>query len=835
MTAPVFISKIKPDPDELDFDALKRAGIALVQDLCGTIWTDYNAHDPGVTMLEQLCYGLTELAYRSDFSPEDYLAGVDGRIDLERHALYPPNEIFPSEAVTEDDFRKLLYDQIPEIEDVWIEDAASSSGNPSRDGLITVFVKLGDSNGTAGSNVGRTSLEARVRQQVANLFAQHRSICQDIDEIRIVGTRAFFLTGDIEIHSMRDPAAIYADIFFQCAHQVISGFQVERYEDVIAQGASLEQLFTGPVTGHGFIAGADGTGGADVRGAISVVQLIGLIRGIDGVRQVHRLGICDAEGNPADMNALNGNLLPRLQFPETEEQKGFLSLHFTHTAQAQRGADDSGAELQAEKASVLVDDARIELKKLQFESNAGRHRTQSLEQVFVMPRGIHRHLAQYHSIQHDFPAIYGINQYGVPATAAPHELARVKQLKAYLFVFEQLMANYLKSVQEIPRLFSVDADLTQSYFSQRITDRMLPNIEPLYVTDAGRIEKALDDIRAGFDPFEDRRSRVLDTLLAMYGEEFTQQTLRKFNYYHHRHSHGWLLENKLAFLVQIASLNRLRAAAFHTAEPAWDTDNVSGAQRKINVLLGLHEQHGCRSLCDVLLKRGLKLVPDANANNATLGRLHSRLTSGAAAARQPELHTIPESLFRKGFGADSYTIERHGDDAEIYFQASPRQQKLSLGKHVQYDDAARHVQEFREAIRRLNMASEGFHMVEHVLLRPRRHDSAEHAEAKPPHDFYAFRVSVIFPSWTARFGDREFRKLAQETVCHNLPAHVYPEFHWLDFVPMQDFEGRFRHWLEVLRKPMNGEQSVRALDHASARLVRFLQRHRQSAIKTHWV
>ena len=420
----------------------------------------------------------------------------------------------------------------------------------------------------------------------------------------------------------------------------------------------------------------------------------------------------------------------------------------------------------------------------------------------------------------------------MPATAAPHELARAKQLKAYLYVFEQLMANYLKNVQEIPQLLSVDADLKQSYFSQRITNQMLPNIEPLYVPG---METALDDIRAQFDPFEDRRSRVLDTLLAMYGEEFTQQTLRKFNYYHHRHSHGWLLENKLAFLVRIAPLNQQRVAAFHYAEPAWDTDNVSGAQRKISVLLGLHEQHGCRSLCDVLLKRGLKLVPDANANDATLSRLHARLTAEVAASRQPELHTMPESLFRKGFGADSYVIERQGTEAAVYFQAPSRQQKLALGTHARYEDAARQVQELRESIRALNMACEGFHVVEHVLLRPRRPDSAEHAEAKTSHDFYAFRVSVIFPSWTARFGDREFRKLAQETVCHNLPAHVYPEFHWLDFVPMQDFEGRFRHWLDVLRKPIGGERSITELDHASARLVKFLQRHRKSAVKTHWV
>ena len=33
----------------------------LLQELCGETWTDYNLHDPGVSILEQLCYGLTDL------------------------------------------------------------------------------------------------------------------------------------------------------------------------------------------------------------------------------------------------------------------------------------------------------------------------------------------------------------------------------------------------------------------------------------------------------------------------------------------------------------------------------------------------------------------------------------------------------------------------------------------------------------------------------------------------------------------------------------------------------------------------------------------------------
>ena len=66
MTDPVYIERIQPDPEGLDFNGLKRKGLKLLQKLSGKAWTDYNLHDPGVTILEVLCYALTDLVYRTE-------------------------------------------------------------------------------------------------------------------------------------------------------------------------------------------------------------------------------------------------------------------------------------------------------------------------------------------------------------------------------------------------------------------------------------------------------------------------------------------------------------------------------------------------------------------------------------------------------------------------------------------------------------------------------------------------------------------------------------------------------------------------------------------------
>ena len=134
------INRHRNDSDALDFETLRTDAIKLVQELCGDNWTDYNLHDPGVTILEQLCYALTDLAYRSGFSIQDYLAGKNGVIDYEKQALYPPYDILPSSAITQLDYEKIIYDAIPEIDHIWLK--PFQCGEDASIGLFTAYINI---------------------------------------------------------------------------------------------------------------------------------------------------------------------------------------------------------------------------------------------------------------------------------------------------------------------------------------------------------------------------------------------------------------------------------------------------------------------------------------------------------------------------------------------------------------------------------------------------------------------------------------------------------------------------------------------------------------------
>ena len=87
-----------------DYAALRLEAIELSQKLSGKIWTDYNVHDPGVTILEQMVFTLTELGYKTCFDVEDYLASFDGSIDYESQAMYAASLVTQEFPVTLEEY-----------------------------------------------------------------------------------------------------------------------------------------------------------------------------------------------------------------------------------------------------------------------------------------------------------------------------------------------------------------------------------------------------------------------------------------------------------------------------------------------------------------------------------------------------------------------------------------------------------------------------------------------------------------------------------------------------------------------------------------------------------
>jgi len=99
-----------------NYDFLRSEGQKYIENLARELWTDYNAHDPGITILEVLCYAITELGYRAMFSIEDLLTGSDHKIS--NPTFFPCSEVMTNAPLTKLDYRKLIID-IEGINNAW--------------------------------------------------------------------------------------------------------------------------------------------------------------------------------------------------------------------------------------------------------------------------------------------------------------------------------------------------------------------------------------------------------------------------------------------------------------------------------------------------------------------------------------------------------------------------------------------------------------------------------------------------------------------------------------------------------------------------------------------
>ena len=730
MTDPVYIARIQPDPEGLDFEGLKQSGIALLQALSGKAWTDYNLHDPGVTILEVLCYALTDLAYRTEFEVADFLTDPSGSINYEKQALFHPRDIFPNQAVTINDYRKLIYDGVSQIDNIWITAVPplpASFQSPNLRGLYCISVMPVE---TAHRSIEHTKIERENRRQikedVRRLFLANRNLCEDLIQVNIVEPDYYSLQGVIEICGRRNPDDILAEIYFASSKYLGPGLTFRSYDAMLRQGKSLEEIFTGPLTEQGYIS----TGDLEHQPEYAQVSdLNGILSEIEGVEYVDALWFEDG--------------LNFIEYDRTLQSMPCLLLP------AQK--DEVGVKLTKNGREHPIDLQRVrtEFERLKFEDQARRRVRQDIAKVCDPPQGEYRHFSDYYSIQHHFPETYGIGKQGVPAQVltAPERTsnaavyntsarawqllefkkdtarrqARAKQLKAYLLLFEQTMANYLANLQALAGLFSVDDKLDRSYFHQLLDEKIVPGIEEIYQEEAAKIDNRIGLLQGGYDNFRDRRNRILDYLLGIYGEHFTQNSLRRFkNGLSDRDFENEMILNKIALLKEIRNLSSKRAGAFNYLAKSWETENSATLNKKVNILLGLRD----------LNTRSLAQKPDTVQN-------------------------------------------------------------------------------------------EGCHVLEHILLRPL---GKKYHRIQVPDDFYSFKISVLFPSWTRRFANREFRKLAEETVRLNCPAHIMPVSYWLEFDEMQEFETLYRHWLEKKRDP---DVTVSQINEYALELIMFLIDHQQ--------
>ena len=177
-------------------------------------------------------------------------------------------------------------------------------------------------------------------------------------------------------------------------------------------------------------------------------------------------------------------------------------------------------------------------------------------------------------------------------------MAQARQLKAYLTFYDQVLADYLSQLAGVRALFSLRKDVAHTYFSQYVDGvaGVRGVFEDEFYADPARLKDDLLHARLTEDEsrFQDRRNRVLDHLMARFGEQFTDYVLMMFTLEGNPLKTGEeLIADKIDFLREYPVVSRERHKAFNhlpqTAAGIWNTDNVSGLEKRVSRLAGFDD------------------------------------------------------------------------------------------------------------------------------------------------------------------------------------------------------------------------------------------------------
>lgn len=735
MEQPKFIDYQNPDNKGLDFDFLREEGIHLIQKLTGAFWTDYNEHDPGVTILEQLCYALTEISYRTQFDIKDILYSENKT----EQSFFRPDQVLPCNALTINDYRKLLFDSVFEIKNVWLFPVISH--NSELNGLYRILLDVDETVSTENS-------KQRVLQKALSVFNENRNLGEDIEEINILNPLDIKLVADIDLSGEVSPEKVMAQILFKVDEYLCPEIKFYSLEELIEQGYSLNDIFNGPLLKHGFVKTEELPAKID---KILISEIMKIIMQINGVSSVKNLKLV-ADGVEYE-NQIN---IGPYQLPK------LISIDKDQNVQNTIEFYKNGISNQ----TLNIEEVKRTLNEMR---SANRRVYRLSEETIEIPKGEKLDLKSYYSIQNQFPTIYGIGEDGIPHSPSEKRKGQAMQLKGYLMLFEQLLANSLAQLEHTKELLSIGGSYSKSYYSQPLNsvpqsellfkntdevevDLLSPDNEPIPIN----YIKGLPKIMEMGEDHHDRIQRLLDYLLALHGEEFGQ-SLSQFNYYFTKHEfERFLINNKTYFLQFLPFINKNRTKGFNYQKTLSAIGNISGIEAKISVLLGLssfvpdankkdliyqkksffshfefyqlklidvlenHEKAGdFRIIDNEVVEERFELVDDEEIDIEQISEeLKAKLIDRSAFK---SAGVVSAQNLKEGLTIENYRVGRLSDSIKstsVLFYSKEHQNWIELAKYRDPEEAEVSVMLHCAFFKELNIKSEGIHLLEHILLRP---------------------------------------------------------------------------------------------------------------------
>lgn len=464
-------------------------------------------------------------------------------------------------------------------------------------------------------------------------------------------------------------------------------------------------------------------------------------------------------------------------------------------------------------------------------------------------------LNEFTSIQMDFPRNYQIGKTYKKQTESLERKAKAKQLQGFLLFFDQILANYLAQLGQVREMFAIEPSETPLSLYQ-----MLTNV-PAF-TDLAKMpefEKTLSNLTNGTALQKlMRENKVLDHLLARFGEQFTDYVLQLYRIekpiVDTDDAEGGLAEwvnDKRRFLQSLPLLRANRSLGFNYQPEIfdnnthfWNSGNVEGVKRTVCAQLGMNDDSrrtiSSEPKFDIEIRqksiRGQKRYYIILLDDSGEILLEGQSLFASENAAEKEKDAMLEDLA----SADNYEIL---NDVNVCFwkkevvKANRNIDNVLLKKTFNTNEkATEHFNVIKKLIDN-GCETDNFHLIEHILLRPENENYAilnttNNISSFQHLDPYSFQITCFVPDWASRFDDAKRFYHFDQTLRSEMSAHVELSIKKLSKADMLEFEILYHTWLSL--KISHGEDEFE-IKQANDKLVEFLNKHEYVANGHHQI
>ncbi|MDO4726366.1 MAG: hypothetical protein Q4A56_03985 [Porphyromonadaceae bacterium] len=735
----------------LDPDALRAAGLERIRQLSGNIWSDHNATDPGITMLEAVSFSILDLGYRTTFDIRDLLTEPNKSNPSYEYSFHEPYSILPSAPLTINDYRKLILENIEGIKNVWLKDTKKKIIVPEAIVKAYNIEKTIEVKGFYDVFIDVNSVDnaEKIVNEVSNLLHKNRNICEDfntIDENKILKHLPVGIEADIEVNPDENYSLILEQISEALSTYISPDLRLYTLEDMLSKGKSVADIFTGPFPKNGYVDIEEMEDFDSVKTLYvsDVIKLIMQIKGVVSVRSMRFVvGGDDWKKVHIDKDnyqiTINESDKYVFRFDEIKDKPNLNKINFLLNNYRFNVKITKG---ETSKTEDKVKDSDYKLKESQYR--------------FEKDNATNRDLDRYYTVQNDFPSVYLVGTENIARSETDLRKAQRLQMKGYLTFFDQLFADFLTRLNSAKKILSWDtADKLEdwetrqkSYLQRILTDYDIDDFHSI-VDEKGYADYFNNSKVFNINSELDNQNRALNHLLARFGESFVNFSILQYiantGDTIDDESKFRLIKNKSMMLKMLPTLGYRRTMAIDyrselsvSPQPIsnmwYDYGNYYAIEQKLYIKLGINDYSPLKKLHPKVAKRaedngGVTLFEDNRATTYTE-------TFG--------LHIYEHNLLIHSDISEGNFLRQYTDDSKTKYSNDP----------------------------------------------------------------YSMKVTVVLPGWLNIVQNHQFREIIENAIKEELPAHIAVKICWIDPMQMLNLEQQYDIFIQSLRNKDDNDAAL---------------------------